>query len=65
MTAADFRATLSTLGLTQRGLARLLGVDERTVRKWCAGDRSPPTLVHRVLHLCTLHPALLDWLRGF
>lgn len=41
MTATELRAALATLGLTQSGGARLLGVDARTMRRWCAeGDAS-------------------------
>lgn len=34
MTAAEFRATLRTLGWTVRGLARMLGRAESTVSNW-------------------------------
>lgn len=43
--ATRLRATLIALGLSQRGAARLLGLDERTVRRWCAGDSPVPTVV--------------------
>lgn len=36
MTAAEVRAALSRLGLSQLAAARELGVDARTVRRWCA-----------------------------
>jgi len=64
MTAADFRATLSTLGLTQRGLARLLLVDERTVRRWVQDTQLIPSTVQRLLAVAIAHPELVDWLRG-
>lgn len=35
MTAAELRSALNALGLTQAGGARLLGVDARTMRRWC------------------------------
>lgn len=42
MTDADrIRAKLTALGLSQRGAARLLGIDERTMRRYCAGDPVP------------------------
>lgn len=46
MTDADrLRAQLARLGLSQRGLARALGLDERIVRRWAAGaDRVPPVV---------------------
>jgi hypothetical protein len=36
MTGKQFRAALRQLGLTQVGTARLLGVNEVTVRRWIA-----------------------------
>jgi predicted transcriptional regulator len=41
MTAACFRASLARAGLTQRGAARALGINERTVRRYCAGHFVP------------------------
>ena len=42
VTPTDFRAALARLGLTQAGAARLLGVDERTARRWARGERQVP-----------------------
>lgn len=39
MTANQYRALLETLGLTQGRAALVLGVDERTSRKWALGER--------------------------
>jgi DNA-binding transcriptional regulator YiaG len=39
MTAPQLRAALKRLGLTQVELARRLGVDPRTVRKWVLRER--------------------------
>lgn len=36
MTAAQLRTALKSLGLSQAGGARFLGVDARTMRRWCA-----------------------------
>ena len=47
MTAPDirsrlhFRLALARAGLTQRGAARALGINERTVRRYAAGERIP------------------------
>ena len=41
MTAADFRAALARAGLTQRGAARALEINERTVRRYAAGATVP------------------------
>ena len=35
-TPANLRALLKHAGLTQQAAAKLLAVDMRTVRKWCA-----------------------------
>ena len=46
MTDADrIRAKLATLGLSQRGAARLLGIDEREMRRYCAGQAYVPDIV--------------------
>lgn len=39
------RAWLTEHGRTQRGLARELGVDERTVRYWASGQQPVPRVV--------------------
>jgi len=38
---ADFRAALARAGLTQRGAARALEINERTVRRYAAGTPVP------------------------
>ncbi len=42
MTPDQLRAALDRLGLTQVGAARLLGIDPRTMRRYCAGDLDIP-----------------------
>jgi len=64
MTTPDLRAALAALGLSQRGLGRVLGVDERTVRRWVQDAGAIPPTVHRVLAVAIAHPELVDWLRG-
>jgi DNA-binding transcriptional regulator YiaG len=49
MTSDEFRAALDALGLTQGGAARLLGVDERTSRRWANGERDVPPPAQRFL----------------
>lgn len=48
--AADrLRSLIRLAGLSQRAAARLLNVEERTLRQWCAGQGDPPTSVFRAL----------------
>jgi DNA-binding transcriptional regulator YiaG len=47
--ADRLRELISNAGLSQRGAARELGVDERTMRYWCSGDQTPPTMAFRGL----------------
>jgi DNA-binding transcriptional regulator YiaG len=49
MTNHEYRDLLTALGLTQAGAARLLGVDERTSRRWAAGERDIPPPAARFL----------------
>ncbi len=41
MTPETLRAHLAALRWSQRGLAEMLGMDERQVRRWAAGARIP------------------------
>jgi len=47
--ADRLRALLQRGGLSQRAAARLLNVEERTMRQWCAGQGKPPASVFRAL----------------
>lgn len=50
-TAADrLRALIKRAGLSQRGAAKLLNIEERTMRQWCAGEGTPPASVFRALN---------------
>lgn len=49
MTPDEYREALTRLGLTQGGGARMLGVDERTSRRWANGERDIPPPVQRFL----------------
>lgn len=49
MNPNQYREVLAKLGLTQGGGARLLGVDERTSRRWANGEREIPPPVQRFL----------------
>lgn len=43
------RELLLRAGLSQRGAARELDVDERTMRHWCAGSYPPPKMAFLAL----------------
>jgi DNA-binding transcriptional regulator YiaG len=67
MTPTEFAAAVDRLGWSQRGLADLLGCDDRLVRRWANGERSfPPSLVAWLRTLATFHaahPPPTDWRR--
>jgi hypothetical protein len=50
MTPDEFRSALALLHWSQRGLADILGKDERQVRRWAAGQYPLPD-------------AIAEWLR--
>jgi len=63
MTPAAFRDVLARLALTQRGAARLLGVNERTVRRWARFNDLPmPEAVRLLLTLADEVPEARAWL---
>jgi DNA-binding transcriptional regulator YiaG len=45
MTPDALRAELTRLGLSQIALSRLLAIDDRTVRRWAAGELPVPRAV--------------------
>jgi DNA-binding transcriptional regulator YiaG len=49
MDADDLRWELDRLGLTQNGLARLLDIEPRTVRRWATGQYLVPRSVDLLL----------------
>lgn len=49
MTSDEYREAIDSLGLSQVGAARLLGVDERTSRRWANGERDIPPPAERFL----------------
>ena len=42
MSKTQFRRALKTLGISQRGFARLIGASERTARRWALGEAELP-----------------------
>lgn len=51
MTQTQYREAIAKLGLSQRGAAAFLGVDERSSRRWAAGDAAIPEAVAKLLRL--------------
>jgi DNA-binding transcriptional regulator YiaG len=51
MTAADYRAALDRLGLSQVAAAKVLGVNPRTSRRWALGESGIPVSVGKLLRL--------------
>jgi DNA-binding transcriptional regulator YiaG len=49
VTADDYRIAIKQLGLSQVAAANLLGVDERTSRRWASGERDVPEPAARFL----------------
>lgn len=49
MTSDEYRDALEALGLTQGAGAKLLGVDDRTSRRWACGERDIPPPAERFL----------------
>jgi DNA-binding transcriptional regulator YiaG len=51
MTPKQYAEAIARLGLSQRAAGRFLGVDERTSRKWIAGDARIPESAAMLLRL--------------
>lgn len=49
MTPDEYRSVIDKLGLSQLAAARLLGVDDRTSRRWANGERDIPPPAARFL----------------
>ena len=56
MTPPEFRLCLDLLAWSQRGLARLLGLDDRSVRRWASGQNAiPGNIAHWLATLAAFH----------
>jgi DNA-binding transcriptional regulator YiaG len=58
MTEEEFQRTLRKLELSTAAAARLVGVNERTVRRWWSGEAPVPAPVERFLRY--LHRAKIS-----
>lgn len=50
----ELEAALERLGLAKRAFARMIRVNERTVRSWAAGDLAVPGPVQMLLELALM-----------
>ncbi len=61
MNAKELRALLAECNLSQRGAAKMLGINERTMRRYVLGEMPVPRLVELALrghqHPCPPQPA--------
>ena len=68
MTPAAFRAAVERLGWSYRGLADMVQIDERQVRRWAAGNAIPPHIAawieRAVAELAPLQDAAAAWLQN-
>lgn len=51
VTANQYRSAIEKVDLSQRSAARFLGIDERTSRRWAAGEAPIPEAVGKLLRL--------------
>lgn len=51
MSKSEYRAAIASLGLSQAGAARFLGVNERTSRRWAIDGDPAPEAVALLLRL--------------
>jgi len=49
MTATQLRTALRKAGMTQVDFAKMIGVNDRTVRRWISGELPVPTYVALIL----------------
>lgn len=49
MTSIELKEHLKRWNISQRGAAKMLGINERTMRKYCAGDLVIPQVVQFAL----------------
>ena len=65
MTPERFRISVAAIGWTLRGLADLLGCDDRLPRRWASGEANVPPSVgewlDRLAKAHERHPPPQDW----
>lgn len=55
MTGGQLQKLLDRAGLSQRGAARALDINERTMRKYVAGDQAIPKVVELAVRCIAEH----------
>jgi len=58
------RDAIDATGRSARSFSHVLGVDERTVRRWLAGEREMPGPAVQLCRLLIARPALAEELAG-
>jgi hypothetical protein len=58
VTSRQLATTLKRLGIAQTEAARQLGVNDRTMRRWIAGDLPVPRMVELVMDCWQHHGSL-------
>lgn len=60
MTPRQFEKALKDVGLTQRGAAKFLGINERTVRHWVKGTNPVPRAIELLLKVMISYRTTAD-----
>lgn len=60
MTAGQLQRLLDRAKLSQRGAAKALGINERTMRKYVAGDQAIPRVVELAIRCVAEHMDSLE-----
>jgi plasmid maintenance system antidote protein VapI len=55
LTGAQLQKLLDRAGMSQRGAARAMGIDERTMRRYVAGDAEIPRVVELAMRCLAEH----------
>lgn len=60
MTGGQLQRLLDRAGLSQRGAAKTLGINERTMRKYVAGDQAIPKVVELAIWCLANHAEVIE-----
>jgi plasmid maintenance system antidote protein VapI len=56
VTAAQLQKALDRVGLSQRGAAKALEINERSMRRYCSGEQPVPKTVELAVLYLAEHP---------